>query len=189
MRTSRTLAAKTVGAYANALFEAALADNVVDAVAMQLDAVARLLRGNAPLRDALRDSHVAIATRVKMVEDVLSGLNGAVVKTVGVMVERGDLELLSRVIDAFGSVAEERRGIVAVDVTTAVELTDTLRASLTSKLAADLGRDVVLREKVDASIIGGLIVDAHGKRIDASIASQLENARRVLSTAHTGGEA
>lgn len=189
MRTSRTLATKTVGAYASALFEAAQADGAVDQIALQLDAVARLMRGTAPLRDALRDSHVAVADRVKMVEGVFAGLNPAIVKTLGVMVERGDLDLLSRVIGEFGTIAEERRGIVAVNVTTAVELTDALRESLTTKLSADLGTGVVLRETVDASIIGGLIVDAHGKRIDASIASQLESARRVLSTAHTGGEA
>ena len=78
---------------------------------------------------------------------------------------------------------------MAVLVTTAVELTESLRESITKKLAADLGKGVVLREKVDPAIIGGIVFSTHGQRIDASIASQLENARGVLSTAHTGGEA
>ena len=54
---------------------------------------------------------------------------------------------------------------------------------------ADLGHEVILREKVDPSIIGGIIISTHGHRIDASIASQLETARTVLSAAPTGGEA
>ena len=78
--------------------------------------------------------------------------------------------------------------MVAVDVTTAVELSDALRESISAKLAADLGKGVVLRETVDPSIIGGIVISTHGHRIDASLASQLENARLVLS-AHTGGEA
>ena len=189
MRISRTLANKYVAAYSDALFEATQAAGTVDECAVQLDAVVRLIRSNAPLRDAMRDSHVPAATRASMVGEVLAGLDTAVVKTVAVMVERGDLDLLSRVATKFAQEAEERRGIVAVNVTTAVELSDDLRESLKKKLAADLGKNVVLRERVDAAIIGGVVIDAHGKRIDASIASQLESARRVLSTAHTGGEA
>ena len=120
---------------------------------------------------------------------MFAGLNPALVSTLAVMAERGNFDLLSGVVEEYGHVAEERRGVVAVDVTTAVELSESLRESITNKLAADLGKGVVLREKVDPAIIGGIVFSTHGQRIDASIASQLENARGVLSTAHTGGEA
>ena len=63
-----------------------------------------------------------------------------------------------------------------------------VREQVKDKLVADLGKDVVLREKVDPAIIGGIVMSSGGLRIDASIASQLENARCVLSAAHTGGE-
>ena len=189
MRTSRTLAKQLESAYANALYEAAAHDDAVDEVHLQLGAVLRLVRSNAPLRDAVLDDSVPAERRAASVRGVFSGLNPAVVATLALLAERGNFDLLSRVVEEYGNVAEEKRGIVAVDVTTVVPLSDALRASIIDKLAADLGKNVVLREKVDPAIIGGIILDAHGQRIDASIASQLENARSVLSTAHTGGEA
>lgn len=189
MRTSRTLAKKIVEAYAEVLFDAAAADGVVDDVYVQLDAAVRLVRSHAPLRDAMRDEAVSGADRAAQAKQVFAGLYPALVDTLGVMAERGEFDLLSSVVEAYGVVAEEKRGIVAVDVTTAVALSDALRESITNKLAADLGKGVVLREKVDPAIIGGIVFSAHGQRVDASIASQLENARVVLSTAHTGGEA
>jgi len=189
MRTSRSLAKQIIRTYASVLFDAAAADNAVDDVYTQMEAVQRLTRGHAPLRDALLDDSATDAQRAQVATDVFAGLNPALVSTLAVLAERGNFDLLSGVVDEYGNVAEERRGVVAVDVVTAVELSEALRESITNKLAADLGKGVVLREKVDPAIIGGIVFSTHGQRIDASIASQLENARGVLSTAHTGGEA
>ena len=189
MRTSRALAKQIVGAYAGVLYEAAAAGDVVDDVATQMNAVVRLVRGHAPLRDALADDSVSGEQRSAVAREVFAGLNPALVDTLAVMVDRDNFDLLPSVVEKYGVVSEERRGVVSVDVTTAVALTDALRSSITSKVSADLGKDVVLREKVDPAIIGGIVISTHGHRIDASISSQLESARLVLSTAPTGGEA
>ena len=189
MRTSRTLAKQIVATYAGVLFDAAAATDEVDAVSTQLEAVVRLVRGNAPLRDAMLDDSVDGAQRAQVARNVFAGLNASLVDALAVLVERDNFDLLSSVVEEYGRVAEERRGIVAVDITTAVELTAALRDTISAKLSADLGKGVVLREKVDPAIIGGIVISTHGRRIDASIASQLESARLVLSTAPTGGEA
>ena len=189
MRTSRALAKQIVATYAGVLFDAAAGYDAVDDVSTQLDAVVRLVRSAAPLRDALLDDSVAGPQRAQTVREVFAGLSPALVDTLAVMVERDNFDLLSSVVEQYAVVAEERRGVVSVDVTTAVELTDALRESISAKLSADLGKGVVLREKVDPRIIGGIVISTHGHRIDASIASQLESARLVLSTAPTGGEA
>jgi F-type H+-transporting ATPase subunit delta len=189
MRTSRALAKQIVATYAGVLYDAAAADDAVDQVSTQLDAVVRLVRGSAPLRDALIDDSVAGEERARVLRDVLAGVHPALVDTLAVMIERDNFDLLSSMVDQYANVSEERRGIVAVDVTTAVELSEPLRQSISAKLAADLGKGVTLREKVDPSIIGGIVISTHGHRIDASIASQLESARVVLSTAPSGGEA
>jgi F-type H+-transporting ATPase subunit delta len=189
MQTSRALAKQIVGTYASVLFDAAAASDNVDDVSTQLDAVVRLVRSHAPLRDALRDDSVAGVQRAQMLREVLAGLQPALIDTLAVMVERDNFSLLTSLVEEYARVAEERRGIVAVDVTTAVELTDVLRQSISAKLSADLGKGVTLREKVDPAIIGGIVISTHGHRIDASVSSQLEAARVVLSTAPTGGEA
>ena len=75
-----------------------------------------------------------------------------------------------------------------VDVVTRVALDDHLREVIKNKAGKDLGCDVVLNESIDTSLLGGIIMSAGDKRIDASVASQLNNARIVLKKKTDGGE-
>jgi F-type H+-transporting ATPase subunit delta len=189
MRISRAVAKQIVSTYGAALYDAVASSDAVDEVSVQLDAVQRLVRSSSPLRDAFADDSVSPQHRARIAHEVFAGLNPALLGVLSVMAEREHFDLLPSVADRYAELAEERRGAVAVDVTTAVELTAELRKAIAEKIAADLGSGIVLREKVDPAIIGGVIISAHGRRIDASISSQLESARGVLSTASTGGEA
>ena len=103
---------------------------------------------------------------------------------------RADLELtlLPRVYDAYRELLGDKLGICVVDVTTAVPLDDGLRQLITEKAEADLGRRAVLRERIDTSILGGIIMDVDGNYIDASMISQLNRARNVLKDTTDGGE-
>jgi F-type H+-transporting ATPase subunit delta len=188
MRISRALAKQTVATYAETLFEAARSDGAVDAVGVELEDVVRTVRAHADLRDTLLSDYVPGETRAAIIREVFATRNPSLVIVLGVMAERGEMRLLSSVSEEYGRVAEEKRNMVAVEVTTVVELNDALREAITAKLSADLGKGVVLREKVDPSIVGGIIISTGGRRLDASIASQLEAARMTLSTAHTGGD-
>ena len=75
-----------------------------------------------------------------------------------------------------------------VDVTTVVALDDNLRHIIIEKAEAELGKKAVLRERIDESILGGIIMSVNGKRIDASVISQLNKARHVLKETSDGGE-
>jgi F-type H+-transporting ATPase subunit delta len=189
MRTDRALAKPTIETYASVLLDAAEAEGTVFDVGAQLNQAAAVVRGHAELRDTLVDDSVPGAVRRDIVSDVLSGLNPALVATIGLMAERGNIDVLSSVAETYGDLAEKRLNVVVVDVTTVVDLNDALREAIKNKLAAEFDCGIVLREQVDPAIIGGIIMSAHGRRVDASIVSQLDRTRVQLSTAHTGGEA
>ena len=110
MRTSRALAKQIIGSYAGALYDAAAAQDAVDDVHGQLEAVQRIVRGHAPLRDAMLDDSVTGAQRAKVAGEVFAGLNPALVSALSVMADRGNFDLLSGVVEEYGHVAEEKRG-------------------------------------------------------------------------------
>lgn len=190
MPTNRLVIKETVDTYAQVLLDAANAAGGQEAVLEvrdQLEVVTKALRSNIDLQVALAEKAYTPEQREELVRNVFTGMHPALVDVLLVMSERDDLELANRVYAAFDGLIEEKLGVVVVDVTTAVPLDDALRETISNKAAQDLGKKVVLRERVDKSILGGIIMSASGRRIDASIATQLDTARTVLKTTD-GGE-
>ncbi len=191
MTTNRLIVKQEVATYANTLLEAAFEaegqDGVLE-VRDQLDFVMATIRGNADLRDALADPGFTPEQRHELVINVLAGIHPLVVSVIAIMAERGNLDELGSVVSSFKDAAEAKLGVCVVDVTTVVELDDNLRQFINDKLSKDLGKPVVLREHIDKSILGGIIMSTHGKRIDASVFSRLEKTRNVLTESNDGGE-
>lgn len=189
MPTDRNLIKKEIATYANVLLEAAKAQGNVFTVDAQINEALTVIRGHMDLHDALADMTLSGETRASIVRDVFASFDESLVTMLAVMAQRGEIHQLARVCEAFDLAAEEATGTVVVDVTTVVALTDELRETIKKKLATQYGgREISLREHIDKSIVGGIVMGAHGKRIDASVFSQLENARVVLSTVPGGGE-
>lgn len=191
MPTNRLVIKETVDTYAQVLLDAANAAGGQEAVLEvrdQLEVVTKALRSNIDLQVALAEKAYTPEQREELVRNVFTGMHPSLVDVLLVMSERDDLELANRVYAAFDGLIEEKLGVVVVDVTTAVPLDDALRETISNKAAQDLGKKVVLRERVDKSILGGIIMSASGRRIDASIATQLDTARTVLKTTTDGGE-
>ena len=190
MPTNRLVVKETVDTYASVLLDAANAaggqDTVLE-VRDQLEVVTKALRSNVDLEVALAEETYTPEQRETLVRNVFAGMNPALVETLLVMAERDDLGLAGRIYRAYDEQIEEKLGVAVVDVTTVVELDDALRETISNKAAQDLGKQVVLREHVDKSILGGIIMSVSGRRIDASIATQLDTARTVLKTTD-GGE-
>ena len=136
----------------------------------------------------LDEAKLTPAQRKELVCGTFADCHLALREVLAVMAERGQADLLPRVFDAYRELLGDKLGICVVDVTTAVPLDDGLRQLITEKAEADLGRRAVLRERIDASILGGIIMDVDGNYIDASMISQLNRARNVLKDTTDGGE-
>lgn len=117
--------------------------------------------------------------------EVLSKASPEVLAVLSTLVERGQLDLLPQVAEVYHTMTEEDEDIVGVTVTTAVPLDDDLRTQITAHLEQDFGKHVFLIEKVDPSIIGGIVLEARGQRRDISVKTQLRAAHESLTTVHT----
>lgn len=111
-----------------------------------------------------------------------------VLETLAAMQREDDLDLVAQVAKQYKEYLDAEDKTVSVTVTTAVPMDDDLREKVRAKAEADLKAPVYLVERVDPSIIGGIMLEARGKRHDASIRAQLANIRKTLSSSFIGGE-
>ena len=191
MPTNRLIVKEEVAVYAAVLFDGAFEAGGQEAVLEvrdQMVRVAEAMRTNMELSVALSDPGYTPEQRGELARNVFAGCNPVLLDVLAVLAERGDAALLPRVLENYAEQLQSKLNLCVVDVTTAVPLDDALRRIITKKAEADLDTNVVLRESVDKSILGGIIMSTNGKRIDASVASQLDHARNVLKTTTDGGE-
>jgi len=176
--------------YARVLFDLATAADAVDAADDGLRSVVETVRGHIDLRHALTDTQVPVEKKRDVLREIFGEkVTPEVLSVVTLAVDRGNSELLGDVARIYSEIAEAERGIVVAEVTTAIPLDATTRASVTEKLSAALGRPVTLRERVDESVVGGIIINVAGRVLDGSLSSQLDTMRATLSSSPQGGEA
>lgn len=139
----------------------------------------------ALLEAAVTEGHEG--REVEELQNVL-GLTPEVMSLVAVMSERGDGKLLHQVATSYRDLLDRDGNTIPVEVITAVPLDDRLRGIIRKKLEGDLKRKVYFIEKVDPSILGGIILTVRGDRRDASVQAQLSNVRASLMQTEIGGD-
>ena len=99
-----------------------------------------------------------------------------------------DTDLVKEVQARLAELVDADDSTVLVTATTAVPMDNHLRQATIDKSKQLFNSDVYLVERVEPSIIGGIIIEARGQRYDASVKTQLATVRRTLSNAFMGGE-
>ena len=102
------------------------------------------------------------------------------VDSLQVINHKGRLGSLRAIAVEYRAALLKRGGWIDVHVRTAVPLTDALRARLTTAIAAATGGKPLLIERVDPSVVAGLVVELEGRKIDASLASRLHQLTEAL---------
>jgi F-type H+-transporting ATPase subunit delta len=104
------------------------------------------------------------------------------------MQAENDSGLIEAVAKHYKELLDAEDTTVSVVVTTAVPMDDELREKVRSVAGERLHAPIYLVERVEPSIIGGIILEARGRRYDASVRAQLANIRKTLSTTFIGGD-
>ncbi len=103
---------------------------------------------------------------------------------------RCGLVQLGLIVDALEEKIEEAQNLVRAEVTGAVPLAPDLRTSLHQALEARLGRTVVLKEKLDPELLGGLLVRVGDRLFDGTVRTRLRKLRaRALDARVEGTQA
>lgn len=154
----------------------------LDDVEDELFRFERILDAEPDLRAALTNRNYTAAAKRELLHTLLDGKVNAVTFN---LLERVVVDPRGRTIERalrdLSKLAAQRRERLIAHVTTAVELTEEEERDLTAALGTAFEHDVRLQVVVDADLIGGLTVRIGDEIIDASVARQLDEARRRLT--------
>lgn len=166
--------------YAQAILELAVAHDNVDQWHDDLQTLSDVWR-STPVAVQLDDPKRGRSRRMEDARGLVQGrVNPLAVNLVLLLVQRGRAALVPVIARQFERIERDREGRVTARVTSAIALTDEQRANLRDQLGRRSGKTVDLEEKVDPSIMGGLVVRVGDELIDASIAERLRRIQAQL---------
>ncbi len=169
--------------YANALFEAALEKDRLEAVRDQLQQVVEAEAQVPELRELLRNPQLDPRARAAALGDVLGDADELLRNFLLVLADKGRTGQLEEIAREFERLVAEHEGVVHAELTTAFELSDEEATKLLGQIEQASGRKVEATRRVDPDLIGGIVLQVGSHRLDASVRGRLERLRRQLATA------
>jgi F-type H+-transporting ATPase subunit delta len=168
--------------YATAVFELATEGKAIKALESDVAALEAAIAESADLRTLLnsplysRDQQsAAIAAVAKKMK-----LSDTTSNVLALLAAKRRLFVLPQLIAVLQDMLADARGEVTAEVTSAKKMTKAQAEKLAQTLKAQVGKSVTIKETVDESIIGGLIVKVGSKMIDTSIASKLNALQNTM---------
>ncbi len=167
--------------YSRAIHGLAVSKGEADALAEELADLAAYLEDNAALATFFASPLVDAGDRAGTLEKMFRGrTSDLLLDSLQVINRKGRLGLLGAIAEAYHVRHQEHLGQVDVHVSTAVPLGGALRERLVSVLGKYSGRQPQLVEKVDPSLIGGIVLKVDDEKIDASVTHEIGRLRRAL---------
>ncbi|KAF9562694.1 ATP synthase F0 subcomplex subunit OSCP atp5 [Mortierella alpina] len=174
------------GRYATALYTAAAKKQALDAVETDLKQVKRVVEKDTKLREFLENPTINRIEKKSGVQQMLSAgkYNELTKNFFDTLAENGRLYDTIKIINSYGSLMSAYRGEVQVTITSAKELDAKEVAKVKGFLAKSAfvtpKQTLVVQNKVNPSILGGLVVEFGDKTIDLSVSSKINKLNQLL---------
>ena len=167
--------------YASALLSAAEEGNFLDTIVEELQVIKEVLEHSRDLVHALRSPLVKGDRKIHILEEIFKdSLGEKMFLFLKLIARKKRAGLLPEIIDEFQILLDEKRGVINVDITSAVQLSDEQSSELVASIAAFTGKKIRPRMLLNEEFIGGVAVKIGDTIFDGTISHQLQLLRRTL---------
>ncbi len=169
--------------YARAILALAEEKGESETLLDELAELARLVEREPAFAEFLVSPLVDVEARGATLERLFRGrASDLLVDTLQVLNRKRRLGLLPAIVHVYRNELRERQGLVDVKVRTAAPLPEPLRDRLRAALGRFTGgKRPELAEAVEPSLLGGIVVEVDGKKLDASLAARLRDLGAALA--------
>ena len=166
--------------YADALYQVAAEREAIDATEQELKAVVSGVEQEADFGRFLAHPLVSREEKKDLVEKAFPNLSEPLANLLRLLIRNRRESYLDLIRDQFVKVRVEAEGLAKIDVATAKPLSKAEKTQLGDHLEAALGRRVLLDERVDESLIGGVRIEMDGRVIDGTLQARLGRLRALM---------
>lgn len=168
-------------AYAQALFEIAEEDGIEEQIFDELTETAAFAEQSPEFSELMSSPVFSAEERTDVIGAIFRPKAQPVFADfLCVLAQAGRGGALNGIAEEYKKLYYEKNGIAEAEVVTAEPLTADARERLKAKLSVRYGRKIILSERVDKAVIGGVCVRVGDDMIDGTVRSKLAKAAREL---------
>jgi F-type H+-transporting ATPase subunit delta len=170
------------GRYATALFELALEQQALDQVAADLNRFTEALDAFDDLLRLVKSPVFSAEEQGRALAAILKELKieGLTRNFLLLAAKNRRLFATPDMTRAFRAMLARHRGEMSATVTAAAKLTESQVTALRQALKAALGKEIMLDERVDAGLLGGLVVKVGSRMVDTSLRTKLNSLKVAM---------
>ena len=173
---------KVASRYAKSLIELAEEKDILHLVHDDIQLFQNTCDGSMDLKLMLKNPIISREAKLKVLRRIFADkVNKMTIAFFEILTKKQREDLLYVIAKEFHAQYNEKMHIESAMVITPFPLTDELRTSLREEAERISGKKVELKEKVDAELIGGFILQIRDRQIDTSISSRLKELRVKFS--------
>ncbi len=167
--------------YAQALYEVATANSLVNKVEEDLNDFSALVDTNSEFRAFYYAPNASHQEKIAVIKEIFgASASGLSIELFKLMINKGRGREVSAVKDEFVKIRQLHSGIVFAHVTSTVPLSEAEKTELLGKLEGIIGKKVEADYALDPRILGGVKVVYDNSSIDGSIRGALDSLRQQL---------
>ena len=169
--------------YAKALFDSCQEQHIVETVEADLKTMNDELKTHTEIHSLLIHPEIPIEEKRNVLKQLVpEGLSSETVAFLDLLLEHRLLDLLPEINKIFARMRLEAFGILKAMVETTYSLTSASKEQLITALTFATGREIILEEKLNSNLIGGVRISVGDRILDASIIGRLNQMKEKILT-------
>ncbi len=166
--------------YAKSLLDLSIEKGQLEKVYTDMQWLQQVTKSNRDFVNFLRSPIIKADKKTKIVDAVVSGaVSEITLAFLRLLINKGRESNFPEIITSFISLYKSHKNIHTVKLTTATPVSEALKNEIISQVKKTGGfENIELETSVDSNLIGGFLLQAGDKLIDASIAADLRTIAR-----------
>lgn len=168
--------------YAQALFQVGIDGNNADDLYNELKAVVDILNQNTEFFGILKSPLIGKEEKKSLISNVFSqNTSNEIANFLKILIDKDRISFLDQINDVYKKLLNEKNNVIEGTVISAIAMKESDVKDLEMRLSEKYNKTVLLKNEIDKSILGGLLVRLGNEQIDGTVKNRLSKMKEQLS--------
>ncbi len=173
------LVAKT---YAESLFEVGVEEDSLDTLLEELEFIVKVFKQSPDFFELFKTPRINIDERKGVIQQTFGDkISKTMLNFLKILLDKKRTSAIFDIKNEFKTLVYKHNDIIEATVVSAVQLEDSQLEKLTQRLIKSTGSKIIINNRVDESLIGGVVLKLGDKVVDDSIKSRLKSIKEELA--------